>query len=85
MRVPTVVVDGDIGHTALDQSACRETGLAEFIPAIPVADGIFFLRQIEHLAGIAENQIVRFVFALDRRRQARITRQSMFECVAVPR
>ena len=58
VRVPALVVDGDVGNAALDQSPGHQARLAEGVAAVAVAKVVFLLRQIEHLAGVAQDQVV---------------------------
>ena len=64
MRVPALVVDRDVRNAALHQAARRQAGLAERVAAIAVAHFVFFLRQVEHLARIAQDQLIRLLLGL---------------------
>ena len=59
MRVPAaVVVDGDVGDAALHQAPRRQAGLPEGVAAVAVAQLVLLLRQVEDLAGVAQDQLV---------------------------
>ena len=58
VRVPALVVDRDVGHAVFDQPPRHQAGLPERVAAVAVAQVVLLLRQIEHLAGVAEDQFV---------------------------
>ncbi len=65
VRVPAAfVVDGDVRNAAFDQPARHQAGLAESVAAVTVAQFVLLLRQIEHLAGIAQDQVVSLLLTL---------------------
>ena len=61
VRVPTLAVDGDIGHAALDQPPGQQARLSERVAAVSLAQVVFFLGEVEHLARVAEDQVVGLV------------------------
>ena len=71
VRVPALVVDGDVGDAAFDQPPRHQAGLPERVAAVAVAQLVFLLREIEHLAGVAEDQVVGLFLGLRRRPSAR--------------
>src|ERR1039458_4682634 len=64
VRVPALIVDRDAPNSPLHQAPRRQAGLAEGVAAIAVAHLVFFLRQVEHLARIAEDELVRLLLGL---------------------
>ena len=64
VRVPALVVDGDVGDAALDQPPRHQAGLAEGVAAVTVAQVVLLLRQVEDLAGVAEDQVVGLLLGL---------------------
>ena len=72
VRVPAGVVDGDIGHAALDEPPGQQARLPELVAAVAVAELVLLLRQVEDLAGIAEDQVVGLLFRFLQARQPRV-------------
>ena len=66
VRVPALVVDGDVGHAALDQPPRHQAGLPERVAAVALAQLVLLLREVEHLAGVAEDQVVGLLLGLSR-------------------
>ena len=63
VRIPALVVDRDVGHTAFHESPSGETRLPESRPAVAVTKLVVLLGQIEHGGPVAQNQVVGLVFA----------------------
>ena len=53
-----VVIDGDVGDAALHQPPRHQARLAEGVAAVAVAQLVLLLREVEDLAGVAEDQFV---------------------------
>ena len=64
VRVPSLVVNSDIGDAMCHQAPGHEAGLAKGIASITVSHGIGFLGQVEQFACLSKHQIIRLVFAL---------------------
>ena len=64
VRVPTVVVDGDVLDALLDQPASDQARLPEGVAAVAVREFVLLLGQIEDLARVAEDQIVGLLLGL---------------------
>ena len=71
VRVPALVVDGDVGDAALDQPPRHQAGLPEGVAAVAVPQLVLLLREIEDLARVAQDQVVGLLLALRRGRQLR--------------
>ncbi len=80
VRVPAAVVDGDVGHAALDQTPRDQAGLAEpgecrLAPrhvAVPASQRRILLRQIEHLGAVAQDHVVGLLLRFVEGRQVRV-------------
>ncbi len=78
VRVPAAfVVDGDVGNAAFDQPPRHQAGLPEGVAPVAVPQIVLLLRQIEDLAGVAQDQVVGLLFALGGGGQFGIARQDM--------
>ena len=73
VRVPAAgVVDRDVGHARLDHAARGEAVLPERVAAVAVAQLRVLLRQVEHLAPRAEDQVVGLLLRLGGQREQRV-------------
>ena len=82
MGVPAAfVVDGDVRDAAFDQPARHQAGLPEGVAAIALPQLVLLLREIEHLARIAEDQVVSLLLALVGGGQLGIAGHGVFERV----
>ena len=76
-----LVVDGDVGDAALDQPPRHQAGLAERVAAVAVAQVVLLLREVEDLAGIAEDQVVGLLLGVVEGGQLRVALQGVPERV----
>jgi len=83
VRIPSLVVDGHVGHAALHQPPGHEAGLPERGLPVAVPHLILFLGQIKHLSGVAEDQVVSLLFALGKRRNPVVAARGHLERVQV--
>ena len=82
VRVPAaVVVDGDVRDAALDQPARHQAGLPEGVAAVTLSQLVLLLREIEHLARVAQDQVVGLLLALLGGGQLRIARHGVLQRV----
>ena len=58
VRIPALVVDGDVGDAALHQPARHQAGLPEGVAAVALPQVVLFLREVEDLARVAQDQLV---------------------------
>ena len=78
VRVPAAfVIDGDVRNAAFDQPPRHQARLPESVAAVAIPQLVLLLRQIEHLAGVAQNQVVGLLFALRGGGQFRVARHGM--------
>ena len=70
----------DLYGACLDQAACHQAALAKTRAAVAVAHLVLFLRQVEHLAGVAQNQLVGLVAGRFERCQLQVSRQGAVQC-----
>ena len=77
------VVDGDVRNAALDQAPRGQAGLSEGVAAVPVAQGVLLLGKIEHLARVAQDQLVGLLFSLVHGLQRGVALEGLFERVQV--
>ena len=78
VRVPAaLVVDGDVRNAAFDQPPRHQARLPEGVAAVTISQLVFLLRQIEHLARVAQDQVIGLFFSLGGGGQFRIARQDM--------
>ena len=81
VRVPAVVVDGDVRNAFFNQPPGGQAGLPELVLAVLGPQFVLLLRQIKNLSPVAQNQVIRLLFGLLGCRQLRIARQGVLQRV----
>ena len=78
VRVPAaLVVNGDIRDAAFDQPPRHQARLPKRVLAITLSQVALFLRQIEHLARVAQDQVISLFSACAEAASSRIARHGM--------